>query len=175
MTILLYIGIGLAVGSISGIFGIGGGILVVPALIWLCGFDAKRAAGTSLAVLAMPITLPSALFAYRRGYVELDAALWVAGAFLVGALAIRPLVEYTPEAWLRPLFGLIMIYVGVRFVVSTNSDAINAAMGLVGVVLACLTFLGLRRLGKRYLAPAELGAQIRRMQEEGHGSPDYHI
>ena len=109
MTIIAYVAIGLVIGSLSGIMGIGGGVLLVPALIWLCGFDPKRAAGTSLAILIPPIGLPAALEAYRKNDVDLSAALWIAGAFMVGAYVSRTLVEYVPADWFRLAFGTLMI------------------------------------------------------------------
>ena len=63
---LIYIAIGLTIGSISGMLGIGGGVLIVPALMWLCGFEAKKAAGTSLAILIPPIGLPAAWRFYQQ-------------------------------------------------------------------------------------------------------------
>ena len=63
---LTYVAIGLTIGSVSGVLGIGGGVLLVPALIWLCkGFDMKKATGTSLAILIPPIGLPAAWRCHR--------------------------------------------------------------------------------------------------------------
>src|ERR1019366_1008094 len=110
MTILSYIAIGLVIGSLSGIMGIGGGVLLVPALIWLCRFDPKMAAGTSLAILIPPIGLPAAWRAYHEEQVDLPAALWIAGAFMFGAYASRELVAYVPDSWFRLGFGLLMMF-----------------------------------------------------------------
>ncbi len=175
MTILLYILIGLAIGSVSGALGIGGGVLLVPALMWLCGFDPKKATGTSLAILVPPIGLPAALYAYRRGHVEFDAALWVAGAFMVGAYGSRVLMEQSSDQLLRLLFGLMMVWIGMRFIVSADSEAANALAGLVGVSFAMLSLLWLRWLGRRHLPAPDLGEEIRRRQQEGHGASEYYI
>src|SRR5580693_6972309 len=106
MDILKFVLIGLVVGSLSGVLGIGGGVLLVPALIWLCGFDPKKAAGTSLAILIPPIGLPAAWRAYNDRLVDLEAALWIAGAFMVGAYASRGLVQYLDDQTLRVSFGV---------------------------------------------------------------------
>src|SRR5262245_53634177 len=156
MNVLIYIGIGLAVGSISGPLGIGGGVLLVPLLIFLCNFDIKTATGTSLAILVPPIGLPAAVEAWRERQVNLEAALWIAGAFMVGAFASRFMVEYLPELFLRRLFGLLMIYVAVRFLISSDSEAINAIAGLTGVALGWITFVFLRALGRRHLIAPSL-------------------
>ncbi len=115
--------IGLTIGSISGMLGIGGGVLIVPALMWICGLDPKKAVGTSLAILIPPIGLPAALEAYRKDYVDLTAALWIAGAFMVGAYSSRLLVEHIHDSWLRLAFGLIMIFVATRFILDSDSEA----------------------------------------------------
>src|SRR6266404_4899857 len=132
MTILIltYIAIGLAIGSVSGVMGIGGGVLLVPALIWLCRFKPNEAAGTTLAVLIPPIGLPAAWRAYRADCVDLEAAIWIAAAFTVGAYASRGLVEYISDYWFRMAFGVIMMFVAVRFIVNSDSEVESAAAGL---------------------------------------------
>jgi len=175
MTILLYLAIGLTIGGLSGTLGIGGGVLLVPALLWFCGFDARKASGTTLAVLVPPIGLPAALYAFRKGQVDLEAAVWIAGGFMAGAFASRAVIDYLPDALLRQLFGLLMIYLGVRFLLSADSEATNAATGLIAVALGWVTFLGFRALGRRHLARPDLDEQIHRMEREGRGDPDYYI
>ena len=68
--IILYVMIGLVVGSVSGALGIGGGVLLVPALVWLCRFEPAKAAGTSLAILIPPIGLPAAMKAFHEKRVQ---------------------------------------------------------------------------------------------------------
>src|SRR5262249_21228520 len=147
---LVFIGIGLAIGAFSGALGIGGGVLLVPALIWLCGFDAKKATGTSLAILVPPIGLPAALHALRKDQVDLEAALWIAGAFMVGAYGSRMVVEYLPDLVLRLVFGMLMVYVAIRFMLASDAEAANAAAGVTSVFLAWLGFLFFRTLGRRH-------------------------
>jgi hypothetical protein len=178
MYILLLISIGLVIGSVSGALGIGGGVLLVPALIWLLGFDVKKATGTSLAILVPPIGLPAAARAFRAQQVDLAAAVWIACAFMVGAYLGRLFIEALPEnatPSLRLIFGLGMIYVAMRFMLASSSEAANAAAGLVAAFTAWVAFLCLRGLGRRHLARPDLGAAIRRMEREGRGDPDYYI
>jgi uncharacterized membrane protein YfcA len=175
MNILIYIGIGLVVGSISGALGIGGGVLLVPLLIWLCKFDTKMATGTSLAVLVPPIGLPAALEAWREQRVDLAAALWIAGAFMIGAFASSAVVDYMPDLLLRRLFGLLMLYIAIRFVLTSDSEVVNAVAGLTAVILGWSVFFLLRLLGRRHLNWPSLHEEIRRMQHEGRGDPDYYI
>jgi uncharacterized membrane protein YfcA len=175
MRILLYIAIGLTIGTVSGMLGIGGGVLLVPALIWLCGFSYPKAAGTSLAVLAPPIALPAALKAFSEDRVDLAAALWIAGSFAVGGFSGAAVVRYVHPEYLRVALGLVMLYIAVRFIAESHSDTANAAAGLTAVALGLLGYWGLRVLGRRTLRRRSLAEQIRAAQDEGHGNIDYHI
>ena len=80
MDILRYLAIGLAVGTVSGALGIGGGVLMLPALWWLCEMPPTKAAGTTLAVLVVPVVLPAAWEYYDKGHIDVRAALWIAVA-----------------------------------------------------------------------------------------------
>ena len=173
--IIVYVVIGLLVGSVSGAMGIGGGVLLVPALMWLCRFEPAKAAGTSLAILIPPIGLPAAMKAYSEKRVDLEAALWIAGAFTVGAYLGASFVSRIPEFTLRLMFGSLMIYVGIRFLVGEPSETRYAWTALISIMLAWLGHLVLRGLGRRHLAPPTLGEEIRSMQERGFGEMDYHI
>lgn len=175
MNILLFLGIGLVVGVASGAMGIGGGVILVPLLTWLCGFELKRASGTSLALLAIPVTLPGAFKAYKQGHVDLEPVLWLAAGFMAGAFITREYIDYLPEIVLRRFFGLLMMYIGVRFLLASDAEAANAAAGLVAAAAAWLGFILLRALGRRHLVAPHLGDEIRRMRQEGRGDPDYYI
>jgi uncharacterized membrane protein YfcA len=175
MRILLYLAIGLTVGSVAGALGIGGGVLLVPLLIWLCDFDPRKAAGTSLAVLVPPIGLPAAWKYYVENRLDLEAAVWIAGAFVFGAYAGASVVHRIPDLLLRLLFGLLMIYIAMRFIVASDSEVANAAAGLGAVAVAWVGYLGLRALGRRHLSRPDVGERIRTMRQRGHGDVDYHI
>jgi uncharacterized membrane protein YfcA len=172
--IILYVMIGLIVGSVSGALGIGGGVLLVPALVWLCRFEPAKAAGTSLAILIPPIGLPAAMKAFNEKRVDLEAALWIAGAFTVGAYVGASFVSRISDSTLRLMFGTLMIYVGARFLIGSTEESWYAGMALVSILLAWLGHLWLRAIGRRHLVP-NLGQEIRTMQEKGLGDFDYHI
>jgi uncharacterized protein len=177
MRILLYLTIGLTIGTISGAFGIGGGVLLVPALVWLCDLKPQEAAGTSLAILIPPIGLPAAWKYYQHGHVNLGIVFWIAVAFAGGAYLGASLVtgNYIPERTLRLGFGLMMMYVALRFIVGSSSEVANAAAGLTATAAAWLYYLVLRALGRRHLVRPDLGTQIRSMQQQGRGESDYYI
>lgn len=175
MRILLFLAIGFVVGTLSGALGIGGGVLLVPALIWLCRFEPAKAAGTSLAVLVPPIGLPAAWKYYAERRMDLDAALWIALAFACGAYFGASIIHKLPEQVLRLGFGLIMVYIAMRFLVFSESETAHAAAGLVAVTIAWVGYLGLRALGRRHLPRPDLGQAIRSIHQQHGGNLDYSI
>jgi uncharacterized membrane protein YfcA len=106
--------VGLAVGMVSGVVGIGGGILFVPALVWLAGMGQHKAQGTSLGALLLPVGLFAFLEYYRKGNADLRIALLLGAGFLVGGYFGAVGAQHIPEIWLRRLFALTLIAVGGR-------------------------------------------------------------
>jgi hypothetical protein len=106
--------IGLIVGVFSGVVGIGGGILFVPALVWLLGMDQLKAQGTSLGALLAPVGLFAFWEYYRRGHADLRVALLLAAGFLVGGYFGAAGAQHISELWLRRIFSLAMIAIGAR-------------------------------------------------------------
>jgi len=104
--------VGLVVGMVSGVVGIGGGILFVPALIWLAGMDQHRAQGTSLGALLAPVGLLAFIEYYRKGNADLRIALLLAAGFLVGGYFGAVGAQHIPELWLRRIFALTLFAVG---------------------------------------------------------------
>ncbi|MGA9668777.1 MAG: sulfite exporter TauE/SafE family protein [Terracidiphilus sp.] len=106
--------IGLAVGVASGVVGIGGGILFVPALIWLLGMDQHKAQGTSLGALLLPVGLFAFLEYYRKGNADVGVAALLAVGFLVGGYFGALGAQHIPDLWLRRIFALTLVAVGGR-------------------------------------------------------------
>jgi len=111
--------IGLAGGIASGIFGIGGGVVIVPALVYGLGFTQQRATGTSLAVLLPPIGLAAAIEYYRHGNVDLWAVLAIAPTMFLGAWMGAWVANRAWEGWLRLAFGLLLCLLGLHLVVGS--------------------------------------------------------
>ena len=109
LTLLL---IGLIAGILSGFFGIGGGVVIVPSLIYFLGFSQHKATGTSLAVLLPPIGLMAVLEYYRHGDVDLRAALFVALASLIGAGVGAILANKLSGPVLKLGFGVFVVVMG---------------------------------------------------------------
>jgi uncharacterized membrane protein YfcA len=106
--------IGLVVGMISGVVGIGGGILIIPALVYMLGMNQYKAQGTSLGALLAPVGLLAFLEYYRRGQADLRVALLLAVGFFVGGYFGAVGAAHIPELWLRRIFAVTLVAVGGR-------------------------------------------------------------
>jgi uncharacterized membrane protein YfcA len=178
MKYLAYLLLGLTIGGMSGMFGIGGGVLMVPALIWIFHHEQRQAQGITLAVLALPVVLPGVWEYYARELItgkDLVVAACIAAAFALGTYGGACVQSLIPVSLLRLLFGLLMMYIAVRFIVHSSSETTAVAAGLLAVGAAWSAYLALRLVGRRYLPPPELGAGIRAARELSHGHVDYSI
>jgi uncharacterized membrane protein YfcA len=115
--LLMLIGIGLVAGVLSGVFGIGGGVVIVPALIYLAGFGQHLATGTSLAVLLPPIGIGAVVEYYRYGNVNLRAALVIAVTVTVGGYLGAVLANRLAGPYLRLAFGVFVLSLGASLIV----------------------------------------------------------
>ena len=111
-SVLLFIAIGLTAGVASGLFGIGGGLLIIPALIYLAGYTQHDATGISLAVLLPPVGLGAVLEYYRHGHVDLTAAAIVAAAVFVGGWGGAVLANRISGPYLRLAFAVFVVGMG---------------------------------------------------------------
>lgn len=109
--------IGLGAGVASGLFGVGGAIVIIPALTLLLRVPQHTAHGTSLAALLLPVGLLGTLEYYRRGEVNIPYAALIAVGLLVGAFFGAKLAGTIPEALLRRLFGAFLMVISVRLLV----------------------------------------------------------
>lgn len=109
---LLFCIIGVCGGVAAGLFGVGGGIVIVPALVYWAGFSQHRATGTSLAVLLPPIGLAATVEYYRHGNVDIKAAVLIAGTMLVGAWGGAYLANQMKGPHLRLMFGVFLTGLG---------------------------------------------------------------
>ncbi len=106
--------IGLAAGVLSGLFGIGGGVLIVPALAFVAQMPLKTATGTSLGALLLPVGLLGALTYYRAGQLEIRASLLIALGLFFGALAGAKLTQQIQTATLQKMFAVFLALMAVR-------------------------------------------------------------
>ena len=106
--------IGLVAGVVSGVFGVGGAIVIVPGLVLLMGLPQHTANGTSLAALLLPVGLLGTLEYYKRGQVNLAYAAVLAAGLFFGALAGAKLAGMLADATLRKAFAVFLILVAAR-------------------------------------------------------------
>lgn len=111
---MIFVLIGLAAGVLSGLFGIGGGVVIVPALIFIAGFRADNATGTSLGALLLPVGLLGAWSWWQKGHVNVKASMLIAlglaiGAFFGAQLGLRMSVPV-----LQRSFAIFLVAVAVQ-------------------------------------------------------------
>ncbi|MCC6490188.1 MAG: sulfite exporter TauE/SafE family protein [Candidatus Hydrogenedentes bacterium] len=115
-TWLMFVIIGIAGGIAAGLFGIGGGIVIIPALIYGVGFSQHMATGTTLAVLLPPIGLAATVEYYRHGNVDVRAAAILAATMFVGAWVGAYFANRISGPHLRLTFGLFVCGMGIYLV-----------------------------------------------------------
>ncbi len=108
--------IGLAAGVFSGFFGIGGGVIIVPALVYLLGFTQHRAIGTSLAILLPPVGIGAVIEYYRHGNLDVKAALLVALGLFLGGWLGAVVSHQVSGPYLRLAFGVFIVILGVSLI-----------------------------------------------------------
>jgi uncharacterized membrane protein YfcA len=114
MTIALVVLGGLLIGVVSGLIGIGGGILIVPMLVYFLEMGQKKAQGTSLAALLLPIGIFAAWEYYKAGNVDIRVALILAGTIAVGAWFGAMFAQHISDLALRRGFAALLIFAAIR-------------------------------------------------------------
>jgi uncharacterized membrane protein YfcA len=113
--------IGLSAGVLSGLFGIGGGILIVPALMYGLGFSQKLATGTSLAILLPPVGIAAVMEYYRQGAVDMKAAMIIAVMVVVGSWFGSKFSVGIDPVMMKLLFGIFLILLGGYIIYDATS------------------------------------------------------
>ena len=116
INILLFILLGLAAGFASGLIGIGGGLVIVPTLVFMFGFSQQLAQGTTLALMIPPIGLLGALTYYRQGYVDIKVAGLICLGFFVGSLFGARVATNLSSDMLGRIFGGAMLIVSLKMI-----------------------------------------------------------
>jgi uncharacterized protein len=116
------VGVGVLVGIVSGLLGVGGGIVMVPALVLLLGYSQHLAQGTSLAVI-IPVSISGTLVHASKGNVIWSFAFWLAAGAMIGAGIMGSVVVNIPNDQLRLMFGIFMILVGASMMVTRKGES----------------------------------------------------
>ncbi len=114
----LYLILGLVIGVFSGIVGIGGGILIIPALVYLFHMNQHKAQGTSLGALLAPIGALAFWEYYKAGNADIKAAVLIAIGFFVGGYFGGLWAQRLPEAVLQRIFGALLVMIGIRLLLA---------------------------------------------------------
>ena len=117
-TILILVVIGLLAGILSGFVGVGGGIIIVPALVFTLGLTQHQAQGTSLFVLSFPVVILATMNYWKTGNVNWKFGLIIALTFIVGGYIGSKLSLKMSPGLVKFLFGILMAYVSFRLIVS---------------------------------------------------------
>ncbi len=113
-----YIILGLVAGILSGLIGIGGGIVIVPALVFFFGFSQHSAQGTTIALMVPPIGILAAWAYYTQGYVDMKAAAVISLGFLFGGYFGAKLAVTLPRFYLEKIFGIALLLVSLKMLLS---------------------------------------------------------
>ena len=114
VTIIILVLIGLMAGVFGGMFGVGGAIVMIPALVYFLGVDQHTAQGTSVAIMLPPIGLFAAYNYYKAGEVNIWYAVIIALAFMIGGYFGSMIALKLPENLMRKLFAILLILVALR-------------------------------------------------------------
>ena len=113
-TILILILVGIAAGILGGLVGIGGGIIIVPSLIYFLSFSQKSAQGTSLGLLLLPVGIFGVLEYYKEGHVDLKIVAILAVGFLAGSYFGSRIALSLPQDTVKKIFAILLIIIAVK-------------------------------------------------------------
>ena len=117
-TVLILICIGIVAGIASGFIGVGGGIIIVPALVYILGLGQHEAQGTSLLLMLPPIGILAVMNYYKADQINLGYGAIIAATFVIGGYLGSKFALKLSPAWVKLIFGLLMVYVAFKMVYS---------------------------------------------------------
>lgn len=120
LSFLGFLAIGGLTGAVSGMFGIGGGVFVIPAMVWIYGFDQKMATGTSLGMLLPPIGIAAFWQYYKADLVNVPAAALLIAGFLAGSYLSAGYSIGLPQLLVKRLFGVLLIVIGFIYILTAK-------------------------------------------------------
>lgn len=113
-TVIIVILIGIAAGMLSGLVGIGGGLVIVPALVYFLGFSQHTAQGTSLAMILLPVGIFAVIFYYKQGHVDVKVVWLLAVGFIIGSAFGSKLALNLPQETIKKIFAVLMILIAIK-------------------------------------------------------------
>ncbi len=112
--LLILLAVGLAAGFLSGMVGIGGGIIIVPVLVYFLGFTQHQAQGTTLFMFLLPIGILGVMNYHKQGYVDYKTALIICSTFIFGSYFGSKLSISLDQKTVKQIFGAIIILLGAK-------------------------------------------------------------
>ena len=112
--VLLLVLVGFAAGVLSGLVGVGGGIIVVPALVLLLGFSQQEAQGTSLGLLLLPVGILAVINYYNKGFIDMKVVGIMSIAFIIGGYAGSKLALQLSQETVKKIFAVVLFYTAFR-------------------------------------------------------------
>lgn len=113
-TILIVIAVGIAAGILGGLVGVGGGIIIVPALVYFLGFSQKTAQGTSLGLIMLPVGILGVMQYYKQGHVDFKVVGMLAIGFLIGSFFGSKISLGMSQETVKKTFAVLMIVIAVK-------------------------------------------------------------
>jgi len=113
-TIIIIVLVGVAAGILGGLVGVGGGIIIVPALVYFAGFSQKTAQGTSLGLIMLPVGILGVLQYYKQGHVDFKVVGILAVGFLAGSYFGSKIALSLPQETVKKIFAGLMILIAIK-------------------------------------------------------------
>ncbi len=113
-TILLLLLVGLVAGILSGLVGVGGGIIMVPALVLFLGFTQKQAQGTSLGIMLLPVGILAVIQYYKQGFINFNTVFIISAAFVIGGFLGSKLALNLSDDKMKKVFAIILMLVSIK-------------------------------------------------------------
>ncbi len=117
MNLLIVIAIGFTGGVAGGLFGIGGAVIIIPALVFFAKFSQINAQGTTLLAMIPPIGILAALQYYRAGHADIKTAAIIAAGFILGAYFGSKIALNINPVYMEKVFGLVLLYISFRMII----------------------------------------------------------
>ena len=116
--VIILVIIGMSAGILSGMFGIGGGLLMVPAMVYFLDMSQREAQGTSLGLMLLPVGILAAWGYHKHGNMNIKYGLIIAATFVIGGYFGQKVAHLVNENLLKKIFGVVMILAALKMIFS---------------------------------------------------------